>query len=252
MPAEFFRTMEIRLPSRLAIRFDACTDSGKHRDHNEDCYGIDAQHALAVVADGMGGFARGEVASRQVVDTVLKHANEGLAPHLALQRAHAEIVQLSAGGKAERMGSTAVVASLADGVVRLDWVGDSRAYLWRNDELRQLTRDHSFVQELIDLGAITPQDALDHPDRNVVTRAIGIRDLAEVQVDSVHQELRPGDRIILCSDGLYGYLGEPRIVETLRAAGADDDVARLLVTRTLDETDAGDNVTVVSLTLSAG
>jgi protein phosphatase len=136
--------------------------------------------------------------------------------------------------------------------VRLDWVGDSRAYLWRNDELRQLTRDHSFVQELIDLGAITPQDALDHPDRNVVTRAIGIRDLAEVQVDSVHQELRPGDRIILCSDGLYGYLGEPRIVETLRAAGADDDVARLLVTRTLDETDAGDNVTVVSLTLSAG
>jgi len=224
------------------------THEGKARDHNEDAYGINADIAAAVLADGMGGLSHGEVASQTVVKCTMDGLVDGDTAESAIHTAHHEIIRAAA-GSAQRMGSTAVVLRAAPSKVDIYWVGDSRAYRFRDGTLSPLTRDHSLVQGLIDAGAITEAEAERHPNRNVVTRAVGIDDNDGLEVDHIAVDTRSGDRILMCSDGLHGYLAHDRITAILGEHKSNQAAADALITATLQETEAGDNVSVVCLTV---
>lgn len=232
----------------MKFNIAGATHPGGTRSHNEDAYGIDETLPAAVLADGMGGLAHGEVASTAVVDRVLEGLRAGIPAHDALVKAHDDILSQSS-GQAQRMGSTAVVLTVDDDGPRIHWVGDSRAYRLRAGSLKPVTRDHSLVQGLIDAGAITESEAESHPNRNVVTRAVGVRDNGPLQVDEVRPELRTGDRLLICSDGLHGYLPEARITEILARTDDDRAAAESLIEATLNETEAGDNITVICATV---
>jgi serine/threonine protein phosphatase PrpC len=229
----------------MTVELAGATDAGKSRSHNEDAFGIDPVHRCAVIADGMGGLARGEVASRLVVDAVLAAVGRGERVAAALSQAHKAIQEMGAAPSGERMGATAVAVTFRGRHAQITWMGDSRAYLFRDGKLEQLTKDHSFVQELIDAGAITSAEAEKHPNRNVVTRAVGIADPEQRDPAQLRVEMRAGDRILLCSDGLHGYLGRDKIVDELRNGAATTQIPHRLIERTLTESDAGDNITVV-------
>lgn len=221
------------------------TDPGKQRDHNEDAYAICLAHRCAVVADGMGGLARGEVASRMTVDAVMEAIESGRSSEEGVSMAHQRIRDASLGAGQERMGSTAVVLSIEHDQATIRWVGDSRAYLWRGGALRLLTKDHSFVNELIDVGAISCEEAERHPNRHVLTRAVGIRETLDLRIDTVVQPLQRGDRLLLCSDGLHGYLPQESLIDCLRSAADAEAVIVRLIERTMRETAAEDNITAV-------
>ena len=232
--------------SSHSYAFAAATHPGKGREHNEDAYAVSAAHLAAVVADGMGGLARGEVASQMVTKAVIDAVEKGQTAAQGLLEAHRLVLESGLKNNAERMGSTAVTLSIRDGSALVEWIGDSRAYLWRGQALSQITRDHSFVTELIDVGAISPEEAQTHPNRNVLTRAVGIHDSKDLKIGSVNLPLKRGDRVMLCSDGLHGYLPEASIIESFRDHGANPEaLVQDLIQRTLTTTDASDNITVV-------
>lgn len=232
------------------MNFDlaGATHEGKARDHNEDAYGINTAIASAVLADGMGGLSHGEIASQTVVQCALEGLGNGDSAESAIQAAHREIVRAAA-GTAQRMGSTAVVVQAATNKVDIYWVGDSRAYMLRDGTLKLLTRDHSLVQGLIDAGAITEAEAEHHPNRNIVTRAVGIDDNGSLDIDHIEVPTRSKDRILVCSDGLHGYLPHDRMTTILGEHKSNQAAADALIHATLQETEAGDNVSVVCLTV---
>lgn len=239
-----FRFLRPKGRRQLNITIAGATHQGKQRDHNEDAFVVMQQQLSAAVADGMGGLARGEVASRMVVDILAESLQQGRGSADALQEAHRRIRDTSMAGT-DRMGSTAVALRIDGDKATLHWVGDSRGYLWRGGTLKQVTKDHSFVEELIDAGAISAHEAETHPNRNVLTRAVGIRDTAEIKVDSVTVELQAGDCLLLCTDGLHGYLPQALIIDSLRLGGNAEAIAHRLIERTLSDSEAGDNVTAV-------
>jgi PPM family protein phosphatase len=216
------------------------TDVGRRRDHNEDYLRAvqpDSSAELAhrglllVVADGMGGYAAGEVASRTAVDAVHQAYYQDLFSDLeaalirALKTANESVVR-EASRDAERqgMGTTIAVAVIRGDELVAANVGDSRVYLLRDHKISKVTRDHSWVAELVDSGKITPEDALRHPMRNVVTRSLGGNADVEVQVYP-RAVLKPGDTVLLCSDGLWGMVPDERIthiLENLSAQAAAD------------------------------
>jgi PPM family protein phosphatase len=230
---------------RLKISLAGITHEGKQRDHNEDAFVVLTDAHAAAIADGMGGLARGEVASRMVVEAVAEFLQKQGDATQAIQEAHRRIRTASMSGGSERMGSTAVALRIDGQTANLHWVGDSRAYLWRDGVLKQITKDHSFVEELIDAGAIAAHEAETHPNRNVLTRAVGIRDTAEIKVDETSVKLQAGDCLLLCTDGLHGYLPQPAIVDCLRLGGDAETQVKRLIERTLQDTEAGDNITAV-------
>ncbi|MGQ0585997.1 MAG: PP2C family protein-serine/threonine phosphatase [Gammaproteobacteria bacterium] len=234
--------------SGLRLTIAGASHSGKNRPHNEDAWGFDLPHGVAAVADGMGGFERGEVASRTAIDALLASAVAGRPLDAAFREAHDKVRRLVKPESGEKVGSTAVAAAVAGGTLHVAWAGDSRAYLLRDGRLQRLTHDHSLVAELVRHGVITEADARTHPNRNVVTRGLGItikdkaRDEDPAETRSV--PLEAGDRVLLCTDGLHGFLPEPAITEEL-AKAAIAEVPGRLVERTLAETEAGDNVTAL-------
>lgn len=142
------------------------------------------------------------------------------------------------------MGTTVAAARLVDGRFEISWVGDSRAYLW-NGELRQLSQDHSYVQELIEQGAITPEQARSHPHRNVVTQALGVTDPGSLKVETITGEFRPGMQLLLCSDGLTEEVDDQTIGKVLsRAELSAQECVDQLILAALDG-GGSDNVTVV-------
>ena len=232
-------------------RFAAATDTGLVRDTNQDAIYVD--ESLAVVADGMGGHAAGEVASALTVDVVRdtfrqRPTIEGLLR--ALEDANSEVLR-DASANPERlgMGTTALVVGLTrdpSGVTvpTMLHVGDSRAYQLRDGALRQLSSDHSVAEEWVRMGRLTPEEALVHPRRHQLTRAIGVEDDLQVDVLSLH--VQPGDRILLCSDGLSNELSDDqlaelacgpvpldeavtRLVEAAKYAGGRDNISVVLV-----------------------
>ena len=184
------------------IEFGHLSHVGLRRELNEDTYFGDAELGLWLVADGMGGHEFGEVASALARDTVVREVRAGRALAEAIRRADEDIIKHSR-QRAESlpMGTTMIALKVVDHRFELAWVGDSRAYLW-NGALRQLSSDHSYVQELIDQGAITAEQARAHPHRNVVTQALGVTDPQALKVETLSGELKPGHQILLCSDGL--------------------------------------------------
>jgi protein phosphatase len=229
------------------IEFGHGTHTGLRREHNEDTYCADPDMGLWLVADGMGGHEHGEVASALARDVVIREVHKGQALASAIQSADEEIIRHSNEKRSERpMGTTVVAVRVRNHDYEVAWVGDSRVYLW-NGALRQISQDHSYVQELIDQGAITPEQARSHPHRNVVTQALGVTDPESLKVETISGELRPGFQILLCSDGLTEEVDDAAIAALLAQTdlSAQECVDHLISTA-LDG-GGSDNVTVVLL-----
>lgn len=235
----------------VRLRWAEATDVGRTRSVNEDA--VFAAPPLFVVADGMGGHSAGDVAAGLVVERlgllvdaqlpVMKAVVEALREvnTAILQRGQSSVDQSG-------MGTTAVGLVLVDNGERVSLmlfnIGDSRAYLWSDGRIAQLSIDHSFVQELVDAGELTASDARTHPERNVVTRALGVADV--VQADYWLRSPSPGERYLLCSDGLTGEVEDAAIGAVLAASESPDDAALRLVEAAL-AAGGRDNVSVVVL-----
>jgi serine/threonine protein phosphatase PrpC len=230
------------------LEYAALTHAGRIRTNNEDSFCVRAQDGLFLVADGMGGHENGEWASAAITDAlrdVVLPAGFEEASHAvagALHRANA-VIFAEAEARGLQMGSTAVALLIRDGRFAVLWVGDSRAYLWRGGELVRISHDHTQVQEMIDRGLLQPEDAEGHPMGHILARAMGVRDV--VEVDVITDEIESGDVFLLCSDGLMARVEDAEIAGVLSQPGAEARVAKL-VALTL-ERGAPDNVTVVTV-----
>jgi protein phosphatase len=223
----------------------AKTDTGRQRRENEDS--ALAQAPVFVVADGMGGAQAGEVASRIAVEAFAQGLPTSGTPEQRLvarvQEANRRIFDVS---RSEReragMGTTLTAAYLDDSNLTIAHVGDSRAYLLREGSLQRLTQDHSLVDELVRRGKLTEEQAAEHPQRSIITRALGPE--AEVEVDTWTYPVRAGDVLMLCSDGLTSMVPEDRVEEILASSDSLKTAAQALI----DEANAAggrDNITVV-------
>jgi serine/threonine protein phosphatase PrpC len=235
------------------LRVGSLTDIGKVREINQDSYAVDLDQGLFVVADGMGGHAAGEKASQlavQVIEERLDAATIGsdeeeLQSHIqtAIQEANRQILSMSMEEPSMRgMGTTATVLVTRGNQLYVGHVGDSRAYIVRNRRIDQLTEDHSIVAQLVRARAITPQEAARHPYRNVITRCLGMN--ADLEADTYHRELKPGDRLLICSDGLTGLVSDDEMLQHVASSDDPQKACQELVNLTL-ERGANDNVTVV-------
>jgi protein phosphatase len=225
------------------------TDTGRQRNANEDAYF--ARAPLFAVADGMGGAQAGEVASRLAAESFEPVQRGEEAPEAYLRAiartANARIHRLAQTDSSRSgMGTTLTAAMVEDDEVSFAHVGDSRAYVFRDGELKLLTSDHSLVEELRRQGRLTSEQAEDHPQRSIITRALGPD--REVEVDTMTYQARPGDVYLLCSDGLTTMVREDRIAAILSSArNLDEAVSRLV--GEANEAGGRDNITVVAFRL---
>jgi PPM family protein phosphatase len=228
------------------------TDVGRQRSANEDSLVVSPP--LFAVADGMGGAKAGEVASAVAVEAV-EGAPESTEPAEAqlaniVREANRRIYDLAVADESRRgMGTTLTLAKLHGDEVSLAHVGDSRAYRLRAGELKQLTRDHSLVAELERSGQITPEAAEHHPQRSIITRALGPE--PDVEVDTYTLAARDGDLFLICSDGLTSMISDDEVGSILRSAGSLDEAADELV-RAANQSGGKDNITVILFRLGEG
>jgi serine/threonine protein phosphatase Stp1 len=246
----------IRSTVACAGRYRSCaaTHVGMVRSRNEDNFVNRPDLGIWAVADGAGGHDAGDVAARIVTDALSAMppglgASELLAEaRLRLAAAHDSIRAEAARRGAQAILATTIVVLMAhrDHYACL-WAGDSRAYLLRGGRLGLLSHDHSLVQELVDAGALSPEQALQHPRANVITRAVGA-DSRKLELDKISDRLRPGDRFLLCSDGVSKILPETEIVRLLGSGTGSP--AEHIVTAALDRA-ADDNVTAITIEVMA-
>jgi len=229
-------------------RTAALTDTGRKRRHNEDVYVVDPP--IFAIADGMGGAKAGEVAAALAAEALRGEGGRGEDAVVGLiQEANRRVYQRATeDAAASGMGTTMTVALLEDGRVRIGHVGDSRAYLLRGGELSQLTDDHSLVGELVRSGKLTPEDAESHPQRSVITRALGTD--PDVDVDTITIETRAGDLFLLCSDGLYSMVGNDRIQALVERNRGDLDRAAKALVAAANKGGGDDNITVVAFEIA--
>jgi protein phosphatase len=246
-----------------AIEMATATHAGMVRAHNEDSIGTDSSIGLAVLADGMGGYNAGEVASGIAVALVTKETRDTVAQILPFEkdrtsgqlmavsilrnvigRANTSIFQ-AAGSQPQYagMGTTLVVALLCDNQISVGHVGDSRLYRLRGAELTQLTRDHSLLQEQIDSGMITKEMARRSQNKNLVTRAVGIE--PEVEADINTFEAKEGDMYLLCSDGLNDMVEDEDILLTLSSLQANLPLAASQLVQMANDNGGRDNISVI-------
>jgi PPM family protein phosphatase len=223
----------------------ARTDTGRQRHANEDSY--HARSPVYVVADGMGGAQAGEVASRIAADAFDEDMGDGSPEERLAERAQEANRRIFDRARSDAsvsgMGTTLTGALLASDEVSIVHVGDSRAYLFRDGELRQLTRDHSLVEELRRRGQLTSEEAEDHPQRSIITRALGPE--RDVELDIHTHQARGGDVYLLCSDGLTSMVREDRLREILSTAATLRDAVDGLVDEA-NKAGGRDNITVVA------
>ena len=245
----------------------AKTDVGLKRSHNEDAFCVDPGLGLYVVCDGMGGRNAGEVASRLAVETIQRHMrdaclNENL-PMIGVAdrqfstqtnrlasaiRLANQAVRNAAKQQAEQegMGTTVVSAALNGQVLSVAHVGDSRMYLIRGETIQQLTADHSLVAEQVRRGLLTEEEAERSPQKNIITRALGVDDTVDVALDEV--PLMRGDRVLLCSDGLTRGVKPAEILEVIRREEEPQDASERLV-ELANAAGGLDNTTVILITV---
>lgn len=248
----------------MKISSEALTDVGRKRKGNEDALAVDEAQKLYVVADGMGGHAAGEVASRIAVDSIeefvtLTSGNQeitwpfgldetisydGNRLKTAIRHANRKVLEATReSAELEGMATTVAAVLVEDDVANLAHVGDSRIYLWSGGAMTLLTSDHSWVNEQIQTGVISPEQARSHPLRNVVTRALGGR--ADLLVDIQSRKMEIGDVLLICSDGLTTMMADDEIAGILEESGGDIvKTARALVDES-NERGGEDNITVV-------
>jgi len=232
----------------MTFKSSAITHVGMVRKLNEDAYAERSDIGVWVVADGMGGHAAGEVASKAVTDAIrgLGHANNFDETHAAVKRslrgANRQLLDHADDYEDERVPGATVVVLIIDGNQgAVVWCGDSRIYRCSDQQLIQLTRDHSHVQDLVDQGLIKAEDAESHAMANVITRAIGIVD--PVEIDSRMMEVEPDDQFLLCSDGLSRMVSDKEIEAIMANKNSDEIVQSLLHTALVRG--ATDNVTII-------
>jgi protein phosphatase len=250
----------------LRIASAAASHPGLRREQNEDAYCIRPDLGLYLVADGMGGHAAGEVASRLAVDAIEAFVEEtreateadqwpetldpaqgidGNRLRMAFHAANRRLAEAAAANAALRgMATTASAALVSDGTIVIGHVGDSRIYRWRRQSLEQLTVDHSWVGDRVRAGILTESDARQHPWRNVVTRALAGGE--DPQVDIMTLDVADGDLLLLCSDGLSGVVSQDRVEALMRAGHSLESTCQALV----DAANAAggpDNITVAML-----
>jgi PPM family protein phosphatase len=240
------------------------TDVGRRRKINEDSFLVSPEASLYAVCDGMGGHNAGEVASRMAIDTISAFVERsavekeitwpwGLDANLsfdanrlktAIRLANARVFQ-AADNREELTGmGTTVVASIVTGdLMTIGSAGDSRAYLVRGGELRQLTRDDSWVSAALGEGILNSDDVEHHPLRNVITKAVGARDT--IDLDLIEHELAPGDLVMLCSDGLHGMVSDHALARLLQPADASLEETASRLIDAANEAGGRDNITVV-------
>jgi serine/threonine protein phosphatase PrpC len=224
----------------------ARTDTGRQRPANEDSYWV--SNPLFVLADGMGGAQAGEVASQTAVEVFTSGLPDGPGSHeerlaAMVGQANARIHALAQSDEAHAgMGTTLTAAYVGEDDLAIAHVGDSRLYVLRDGELQQLTDDHSLVGELVRRGQISAEEAEDHPQRSIITRALGIED--EVVVDHLTWPVRDGDVFLLCSDGLTGMVTDAHVAEIIRDAPNLSQAAHRLIDAA-NEAGGRDNITVI-------
>jgi PPM family protein phosphatase len=247
----------------MRVRFSGATDIGRKRAHNEDSFHLPSDIRLAIVADGMGGHASGEVASKLAVETVLGHfrntANEQTItwPYKVDRDVRADInrmitsimlanLEIYERAQADRncksMGTTVVALYFLDDTAVIGHVGDSRVYRYRARELTQLTEDHSLINDYIKMKRVTAEEAENWPHKNVIVRALGMKE--NVQVDILTEVPRVGDCFLLCSDGLCGMINDDQIAHIIQdTPDLDKAVDRLI--EAANEEGGVDNISAV-------
>ncbi len=236
----------------------AKSDIGLKRDSNQDCYDykkINENILWAVVCDGMGGVNGGDIASSLAVKNIRKFLTKNFLSNIteneienilkkSIEEANSEIFAKSqTETNLKGMGTTVVLVAVFKGKIHVAHVGDSRAYLLSNDKIKQLTSDHSIVQEMLDEGEITQEEAENHPNRNVITRALGLS--KDVNIDYSTENRKFEDKIIICTDGLTNYLDCEEILECSKRK-KDNDLLDEFIS-IANERGGSDNITVVIL-----
>jgi serine/threonine protein phosphatase PrpC len=232
----------------MAFECVSRTDVGLRRKVNEDSFLVRTDRGLWAVADGMGGHDAGDVASAKVAEAlqrlpIVYGLDEMVEAAVeALQRVNRELIALAGtAGSNRTIGSTVVGLGISGGQYRCFWAGDSRAYRLRDGEILPLSKDHSLVQSLVDAGMLEPEEAINHPNASVITRAIGVADDLKIEVSS--GDANPGDQFVLASDGLTRLVDDQEIAAVL-GARSPAEAADLLVDAVLAR-GAPDNVTIV-------
>lgn len=234
------------------VDFAAASDVGRVRKANEDSYFV--RSPLFVVADGMGGAQAGEVASQIAAEAFKQPLDESLAPEkrmaAVVQSANEQIYDKSVSDQAfQGMGTTITALLLGEDELTIAHVGDSRAYRLRDGELTRLTQDHSLVGEMVRRGAITEAEAEVHPQRSILTRALGPE--RAVEVDTLSHGVKDGDVYLICSDGLTGMVADARIAEELGSGKPAREIADTLI-REANNNGGVDNITAVVFKTSGG
>lgn len=233
------------------------TDTGMVREHNEDCFVVVPESGLAILADGMGGHLAGEVASAMAIDQVTQYllkafrdpptagaATDSQLLVDAIKTANSAIHQASMSRPEQAGMGTTIVATVFQGKkLTVAHVGDSRLYRYRGGQLTTVTEDHSMVQELLRRGLITPEEARTSVNRNLVTRALGVDPVVEVDVSE--QPVEPGDVYLLCSDGLNDVLTDEEIAARLASHPGDLESAARELIQEVNARGGPDNVSVV-------
>jgi len=247
----------------MDVKAFGLTHVGRQRQHNEDAFLVEGDARLFLVADGMGGHAAGEIASRIAVDSInefIVHTKEddGTWPHAydehykrstnrlmaAVRMANTRVLEaMRKDARLRGMGTTVVACMADDTTVSVAHVGDSRAYMIRDGQLSRITNDHSWVFEQVQAGMLTEAEAEKHPLRNVITRALG--GALQVTPDASEIDAKPGDVFLLCSDGLTGMVPESEILRVVTASSGDLRKACQQLIDAANERGGLDNVTAV-------
>ena len=219
------------------IEFAAESHPGNRYQHNEDSLGWSEEAGVWLVADGMGGHACGDVASRVAKQSVLKQLTlndyaEDLSLTELISHAHDAVVDEGVRRSTENMGSTIVVLRLFGAIAQIGWCGDSRVYLQRDNELVRLTRDHSLLEQLLESGVVEPTEAFGHPQKHVLVQALGITNPPPVPAQ-LEVELASDDMLLLCSDGLHDELRDEDIAALLKDNPQPSGAVAALVKRVL-------------------
>ena len=251
------------------VRFSGATNIGRKREHNEDSVALPASMRLAIVADGMGGHASGDVASRLAVDTITDHfqATSNQQPMTwpykidselraevnrmveSVMLANLEIWERTQRDDKSRMGTTVVAMCFLDDTVIVGHVGDSRCYRLRDGELAQLTEDHSLINDYIKMKRMTAEEAEHWPHKNVVVRALGMKD--SVAVDIHTEKPQVGDCYVLCSDGLTGMVSNDQIAVIVSTERDLDHAVERLIDAA-NEAGGVDNISVILARIEQG
>jgi protein phosphatase len=244
-------------PHIASLEFFSATDTGRARSNNEDAVALDEAASLAVLADGMGGYNAGEVASGMATNFIKTELGRWLieaaghatdtdvrrAMDICVDNANRAIFNAaSSNPQYAGMGTTLVVAVFRDSRLLLGHVGDSRGYRLRGGRLTQITRDHSLLQEQIDAGLITAEQAAFSSNKNLVTRAVGVEDTVLLEMHM--HEVQPGDTYLLCSDGLSDMLDDETISQILQSGATLEETGSTLI-EAANDAGGKDNISVI-------